>query len=128
MIRKTYKGWRRTDLADRQLVQHVPRPLYSKELASDPYDVLTLTHSRCRCGIRNDIRTDQGLQGRGKVNVCRGLLLNALKDVSLSTCDDRMELLVDLAHFGMKTALRALIRQKEVKRKSKGYDGRVRLA
>lgn len=52
------------------------------------------------------VGAEETLQRRGKIDIGRRFFLNGLQNRALSPRDDRVQLMVDLAHLGMKTALR----------------------
>ena len=52
------------------------------------------------------VRAHKALQRRGEVYVGTCLLLNGLKYMALPACYDRMEFVINLACFGVETALK----------------------
>lgn len=82
----------------RNLEEHVPRALHAEELARDEDEVL-LRLKRTR------FSTDDPGQRRREVNVRRRLFLNRLHDAAFAARDDVVELVIDLTHFGVETAL-----------------------
>ena len=82
----------------RHLEKHVSCSLHTKELSSNENQVLLGQQDRI-----------SGLDDTGKrcwkVDICCCLLLYRLDDLSLATCDDVVELVVDLAYVRVKSAL-----------------------
>ena len=54
---------------------------------------------------RDKIGTDETLERGGVIDVGGRLLLDGLKDMAFTTCDDGMQFLVDFARFCVQTAL-----------------------
>lgn len=78
-------------------VKHLPRSLHAKELAGDEDEILLGAERRIRakeCRVRS-----------GKVDVGRGFLLDRSDDRSLSTCNEIVQLVVDLDDLGMQSTL-----------------------
>lgn len=98
-----------TNLAEGHLEQHVARTLDAEELARDEDRVhVNLTQGAIGRGARGrlaEITTQDPLQRRRKIDVCRGLLLDRLQHTPLPACDDGMERVLDFARLGMQTAL-----------------------
>lgn len=86
-----------TDLVQRDLEEHVARALHAEELAGDKDQVLLREEAEV-------LLADDARQRSREVNVGRRLLLDGLDDTSLATGDGVVELVVDLADFGMEAA------------------------
>jgi len=91
-------------LGQRNLIQHVPRPLHTEKFTCDPDHILRV--SKVGTTRRGRVRANEPLKGRGKVDVSSCFLLDRLKCRSFSPCDNGMKFLVNLADFGMEAALK----------------------
>jgi hypothetical protein len=87
-----------TNLVQRNLEQHVPRPLHPKELARDEDQVLLRQQAHV-------LLPENAGKRRGEVDVGGGFFLDRLNDAALAAGDDVVELVVDFADFGVEAGL-----------------------
>jgi hypothetical protein len=115
-----------TNLVQRNLKQHIPRPLHPKELSRNEDQVLL-------CQQTHVLLTQDAGKRRGEVDVRGGFFLNRLNDATFPTGDDVVEFVVDLAYFGVQTGLCREERRRRISfralleaRKDEGSKGRER--
>lgn len=88
-------------LIQRNLIQHISRPLHTKKLASNPDSVGAV--SKCSRSCR--ISGKDALQRGRKVDICGRFFLDSLYYMSFLARNDRVHFMVYFANLSVKATL-----------------------